>query len=38
MRAQLITRVSLSDWSRQSLFETCLAPLESARRPEAFTF
>lgn len=38
MRAQLVTRVSLSDWSRQSLFETCLAPLESARRPEAFTF
>lgn len=38
MRAHLVTRVGLSDWSRQSLFETCLPPLESARRPEAFTF
>lgn len=38
MRAQLVTRVGESDWSRAGLFETCLAPLESARRPEAFVF
>lgn len=36
MEAQLITRVSDSQWAHESLFETCLPALTGARQPERF--
>jgi protein-L-isoaspartate(D-aspartate) O-methyltransferase len=38
MEALLITRVNENNWSQESLFETCLAPLEHASRPQGFVF
>lgn len=36
MEAQLITRVSESQWKHESLFETVLPALVGARQPERF--
>jgi protein-L-isoaspartate(D-aspartate) O-methyltransferase len=38
MEALLITRVNENNWSQESLFETCIAPLEHASRPQGFVF
>lgn len=38
MEALLITRINRDNWSRESLFETCLPPLEHASRPQGFVF
>lgn len=38
MEAQLITRVSETAFTTQSLFETVIDPLVNARRPATFTF
>jgi len=38
MEAELITRVSGDAWSSEGLFETVLAPLEQAPRPNYFKF
>jgi protein-L-isoaspartate(D-aspartate) O-methyltransferase len=38
MQARQITRVSESEWRRQSLFETCIPPLEQAHQAEEFVF
>jgi len=38
MEALLITRVGKNHWSQESLFETCLPPLEHAARPQGFVF
>lgn len=38
MEAMLITRVGESEWSRESLFDTDLTPLEGAARPQPFVF
>ncbi len=36
MEAQLITRLGPSEWSRESLFETVVAPLVNAPQPQRF--
>jgi protein-L-isoaspartate(D-aspartate) O-methyltransferase len=38
MTAQIVTRVSESDYDTLSLFETCLKPLRNAWRPDPFRF
>lgn len=38
MEAVLITRVAEDDWSRESLFETVLPPLDHVAMPSPFTF
>lgn len=38
MEARLVTRVGEGEWSRRTLFETCLPALAGAPRPEAFVF
>lgn len=38
MRAQRITRIDESEWLRESVFETCLPPLENTRPPVEFIF
>ncbi len=38
MDARRITRVGRSDWTRESMFETCIDPLVNAPRPPAFVF
>ncbi len=38
MQALLVRRVSDSEWVRESLFETVIAPLVNAPRPSPFTF
>jgi protein-L-isoaspartate(D-aspartate) O-methyltransferase len=38
MQAQLVTRVSAAQCTRQTLFETVVAPLRGALRPEPFRF
>jgi protein-L-isoaspartate(D-aspartate) O-methyltransferase len=38
MQARRITRVDESEWTRESVFETCLPPLENARPPAEFVF
>jgi protein-L-isoaspartate(D-aspartate) O-methyltransferase len=38
MEARLVTRVGEDEWSRQTLFETCLPALAGAPRPPAFVF
>jgi len=38
MEACLITRVDENNWSRESLLETCMPPLQNAAQPQAFTF
>lgn len=38
MEARLLTRVSVSDWQEESLFETDLPRLVNAEPPPAFTF
>ncbi|HSG63748.1 MAG TPA: protein-L-isoaspartate O-methyltransferase [Gammaproteobacteria bacterium] len=37
MEAQLVTQSGVGAWSRQSLFETVLAPLVNAEKPEPFS-
>jgi protein-L-isoaspartate(D-aspartate) O-methyltransferase len=36
--ANLVRRISDTEWNRQPLFETCLEALEHAPRPESFAF
>ena len=36
--ASLVRRVGASGYNRESLFETCIEPLENAPRPPAFGF
>ena len=38
MEACLITRVDENNWSRESLLETCIPPLQNAAQPQEFTF
>jgi protein-L-isoaspartate(D-aspartate) O-methyltransferase len=38
MEAQLITRISATEWRTEVLFETVLAPLDGAPQPPAFAF
>jgi protein-L-isoaspartate(D-aspartate) O-methyltransferase len=38
MQARKITRVTESEWRRESVFETCVPPLAAARQPEEFVF
>ena len=38
MEALLITRINKDNWSQESLFETCLPPLEHASKPQGFVF
>ena len=38
MEALLITRINENNWSQESLFETCIAALEHASRPQGFVF
>lgn len=38
MEALLITRIDDNNWSQESLFETCIPPLEHATRPQGFVF
>ncbi len=38
MEALLVTRVTESEWVRQSLFETDLPPLQNAKAPSSFVF
>lgn len=38
MEALRVTRAGDARWARESLFETCLPPLENARRDEEFVF
>ena len=38
MEALLITRINENNWSQECLFETCIAPLEHASRPQGFVF
>lgn len=38
MEALLITRVGKTEWSRKSLFDTSVPPLEHAEQPEKFVF
>lgn len=38
MTATLITRLSVHDFRRESLFETCVPPLEGVLEPEGFVF
>lgn len=38
MEAVLITRTGENEWSRESLFETCIPPLVNAPQPQRFTF
>jgi hypothetical protein len=38
MEALVVTRTAEDSWSRQSLFETDIAPLKNAVAPRRFTF
>ena len=38
MEALLITRIDDNNWSQESLFETCIPPLEHATRPQGSVF
>ena len=38
MEASLITRVDKANWSRESLFETCIPPLINATAADTFSF
>jgi protein-L-isoaspartate(D-aspartate) O-methyltransferase len=38
MHAMQVTRTGESEWRRESVFETCLPPLDEARRPAEFVF
>lgn len=38
MEALLVTRVTMGEWVKQSLFETDLAPLQNASTPSPFVF
>jgi protein-L-isoaspartate(D-aspartate) O-methyltransferase len=38
MEACLVTRVDEHNWSTESLFETCLPPLDNAGVPQVFDF
>ncbi len=38
MEALLVTRVTMDEWVKQSLFETDLAPLKNAKTPSSFIF
>jgi len=38
MEALLVTRVTMGEWVKQSLFETDLAPLQNASTPSRFVF
>lgn len=38
MEALLVTRVTMGEWVKQSLFETDLAPLQNASTPSSFVF
>ena len=38
MHAMQVTRTGESEWRRESVFETCLPPLDEARLPAEFVF
>ncbi|MCU0975992.1 MAG: protein-L-isoaspartate O-methyltransferase [Steroidobacteraceae bacterium] len=38
MEARLVTRTGPSEWSTESLFETCMDPMENSPRPPRFSF
>ncbi|MEQ8207179.1 MAG: protein-L-isoaspartate O-methyltransferase, partial [Woeseia sp.] len=38
MEAQLVTRGESEEWTRHSLFETCLPRLQHVKEPSSFSF